>query len=122
MGKKISIDSATMMNKVFEIIEAKNIFNIDYQKIIYFNSYQVLTFMQLIKFKNGLIKIIAHDTNMRVPIFNTLYENINKSFNSKNLQIDKLNHLDFKNVDLIKFPINKYYKTFTGKKLTCLKL
>ena len=28
MGKKISIDSATMMNKVFEVIEAKNIFNI----------------------------------------------------------------------------------------------
>ena len=28
MGKKITIDSATMMNKVFEVIEAKNIFNI----------------------------------------------------------------------------------------------
>ena len=33
MGKKISIDSATMINKVFEIIEAKNIFNINYNKI-----------------------------------------------------------------------------------------
>ena len=33
MGKKISIDSATMMNKVFEVIEAKNIFNIKYKKI-----------------------------------------------------------------------------------------
>ena len=31
MGKKISIDSATMMNKVFEIIEAKKIFNISYK-------------------------------------------------------------------------------------------
>jgi 1-deoxy-D-xylulose-5-phosphate reductoisomerase len=31
MGKKISIDSATMMNKVFEVIEAKNIFNISYR-------------------------------------------------------------------------------------------
>jgi 1-deoxy-D-xylulose-5-phosphate reductoisomerase len=31
MGKKISIDSATMMNKVFEVIEAKNIFNIRYK-------------------------------------------------------------------------------------------
>ena len=33
MGKKISIDSATMMNKVFEIIEAKNIFGIKYNKL-----------------------------------------------------------------------------------------
>ena len=33
MGKKISIDSATMINKVYEVIEAKNIFNISYKKI-----------------------------------------------------------------------------------------
>ena len=33
MGKKISIDSATMMNKVFEIIEAKNIFDINFNKL-----------------------------------------------------------------------------------------
>ena len=33
MGKKITADSSTMMNKVFEIIEAKNIFDIDYNKL-----------------------------------------------------------------------------------------
>ena len=33
MGKKITIDSATLMNKVFEVIEAKNIFDLDYDKI-----------------------------------------------------------------------------------------
>ena len=33
MGKKITIDSATMMNKVFEIIEAKKIFDLDYNKL-----------------------------------------------------------------------------------------
>ena len=33
MGKKITIDSATLMNKVFEVVEAKNIFNLDYKKI-----------------------------------------------------------------------------------------
>ena len=32
MGKKISTDSATLMNKVFEVIEAKKIFNIDLNK------------------------------------------------------------------------------------------
>ena len=33
MGKKISVDSSTMMNKVFEIIEAKKIFNLSYKKL-----------------------------------------------------------------------------------------
>ena len=33
MGKKITIDSATLMNKVFEVIEAKNIFNLSFDKI-----------------------------------------------------------------------------------------
>ena len=38
MGKKISTDSATLMNKVFEVIEAKKIFNIDLKKFKYINS------------------------------------------------------------------------------------
>ena len=38
MGKKISIDSSTMMNKIFEFIEAKKIFNLNKKKIIYINS------------------------------------------------------------------------------------
>ena len=83
MGKKISIDSATMINKVFEVIEAKNIFNIPYKKIsilIHPKSYV----HAIIKFKNGLIKIIAHDTNMKIPIFNSLYS-LKKKLNSKKL-------------------------------------
>ena len=42
MGKKISIDSATMINKIYEVIEAKNIFNLSYNQIsilIHPNSY-----------------------------------------------------------------------------------
>ena len=72
MGKKISTDSATMINKVFEIIEAKKIFKISYDKlaiIIHPKSYV----HAIIKFKNGLTKIIIHDTNMKIPIFNSLY-------------------------------------------------
>ena len=114
MGKKISIDSATMMNKVFEIIEAKNIFNIEYKKLsilIHSKSYV----HAIIELKNGLIKIIAHDTNMQIPIFNTLYTTTNKSFNSNKLQIDKLNNLELKNVDQKKFPYVKIIK-FLPKK------
>ena len=57
MGKKITIDSATMMNKVFEVIEAKNIFNSNYNKIsilIHPKSYV----HAIIKFKNGLSKFL----------------------------------------------------------------
>ena len=70
MGKKISIDSCTMMNKVFEVIEAKHLFNLPYDRISILthpNSY----IHAIIKFKNGLVKIIAHDTTMKIPIFNT---------------------------------------------------
>jgi 1-deoxy-D-xylulose-5-phosphate reductoisomerase len=58
-----------MMNKVFEIIEAKKIFNIHLKKLdilIHPHSYV----HAMIKFNNGMIKIIAHDTTMTIPIFN----------------------------------------------------
>ena len=103
MGKKISIDSATMMNKTFEIIEAKKIFNIPYKKlsiIIHPKSYV----HAILKFKNGLTKIIVHDTNMKIPIFNSLYFS-NKMINSKKLDLKTLNNLDFQDVDLKRFPI-----------------
>ena len=73
MGKKISVDSATMMNKVFEIIEAKKIFNFRYEQLeilIHPKSY----LHAIIKFNNGLTKMLIHDTNMTIPIFN-LYMN-----------------------------------------------
>ena len=66
MGKKISIDSATMMNKVFEVIEAKNIFKLNYDNL------SILTHPSsyvhaIVKFKSGLIKLVAHDTDMEYP-------------------------------------------------------
>ena len=106
MGKKISIDSATMMNKVFEVIEAKNIFNVGYKKLdilIHPNSYV----HAIVKFNNGLIKIIAHDTNMKIPIFNTVYSTNNKHLKTSNLNLAKLNNLKLTTVDKKKFPIVK---------------
>tara|TARA_B100000886_G_scaffold337630_1_gene298759 strand:- start:3903 stop:5063 length:1161 start_codon:yes stop_codon:yes gene_type:complete len=105
MGKKISIDSATMMNKIFEVIEAKKIFNIPYKKlsiVIHPKSYV----HAILKFKNGLTKIIVHDTNMKIPVFNSLYSS-NKIINSKKLDLKILNNLDFQNIDLKRFPILK---------------
>jgi 1-deoxy-D-xylulose-5-phosphate reductoisomerase len=104
MGKKISIDSATMMNKVFEVIEAQRIFNIELKKfkiLVHPDSYV----HSIIKFNNGITKILVHDTNMKIPIFNTLYQNSNKKLMSKKLNITKLNNLNFKNIDKKRFPI-----------------
>ena len=106
MGKKITIDSATMMNKVFEIIEAKKIFDLDY------NQLEILTHPKsylhaIVKFNNGLSKLLVHDTNMIIPIFNSIYFNTNKSLKSKNIDIEALNNLNLKKIDHIRFPVIK---------------
>ena len=104
MGKKISIDSATMINKVYEVIEAKNIFDIPYRKIkilIHPKSY----IHAILKFNNGLIKLVAHETTMKIPIFNTLFYKSNKIYYSKKLDIDKLNDLNLNNVDTKRYPV-----------------
>ena len=114
MGKKISVDSATMMNKVFEIIEAKKIFDLKYEKLdilVHPSSY----IHAITKFNDGMIKIIAHDTNMRIPIFNSLYENKKKKIKSDQLNIKKLNFLNFKKVDKNKFPSLKLIKKLQNK-------
>jgi len=105
MGKKISIDSATMMNKVFEIVEAKKIFDLSYKKL------SILTHPKsyvhaIIKFKNGLTKIVTHDTNMKIPIFNSLYSS-NNFINSQKLNIKVLNNLEFKEINYKRFPVIK---------------
>ena len=106
MGKKITIDSATMMNKVFEVIEAKKIFDLDYSKLsilVHPKSYV----HALIKFKNGLTKILIHDTNMVIPIFNSLYEDETKTIKTNKLNFSIINDLNFKNIDVKKFPVVK---------------
>ena len=114
MGKKISIDSATMINKVYEVIEAKNIFDIPYKKIeiiVHPKSYAHC----LLKFDNGLLKIIFHETTMKIPIFNTLYFNTNKKIQSKKIDLQKLNKMNLQSVNLKRFPIVKILKLLPNK-------
>jgi len=75
MGKKISVDSANLMNKVFEIMEASKMFDFDLEKYKIFIHPQSYAHT-IIKFKNGLIKMLLHDTDMKIPIFNSIYDNI----------------------------------------------
>ena len=113
MGKKITIDSSTLMNKVFEIIEAKNIFQLDYKQlniILHPSSY----IHAIVKFKDGMIKIIAHDTTMDIPIFNSFYA-FEKSIKTKSINFKKLNNLNFKKIDEKKFPFVKILNSLPKK-------
>ena len=103
MGKKISIDSSNMMNKIFEFIEAKKIFNLTNKKL--FIVIHPDSFVHaIIIFKTGLIKILAHDTKMIVPISNALQSNLKFKLNTDKI-INKLNNLNLKKPDKLKFPL-----------------
>ncbi len=106
MGKKISIDSSTMMNKLFEVIEAKKIFNIPYNKIkilIHPKSYV----HALVRFNNGITKILLHEPNMKIPIHNSIYFYDNKKLKTKEIDLKILNKLNFQSVNYKKFPLVK---------------
>ncbi len=107
MGKKISIDSATMMNKVFEVIEAKKIFNLSYKNLSIL-THPLSYVHSIIVFSNGLIKIVAHETDMIIPISNSLYKNFNeKKKNFLNVNLNKLNNLELKKIDEQKFKLTR---------------
>ena len=117
MGKKISIDSATMMNKIFEIIEAQKIFNLNINKfkiLIHPKSY----IHAVVHFKTGLTKLLAHDTTMEIPIINSLFKKKEKfTYNDNNFNYTKLNGINFikpntKNFPLLKILNYKFKNTY----------
>ena len=108
MGKKISVDSSTMMNKILELIEATKLFNIPIDKLdilIHPNS----LIHAIVEFKNGLTKFLYHKTSMTVPIANAIFgENfdMNRYFNKNDKKQNFLqDNLIFKKVDPKRFPV-----------------
>ena len=114
MGKKISVDSATMMNKCFEIIEAKNIFDLNYDKLD-FIIHPLSYIHAIIVYNNGISKIIAHDTTMKIPIFNTIYPDNEIYTKLKNINFYKLNKLNFMTIKKSRFPIISFLKIMPKK-------
>ena len=108
MGKKISIDSATLMNKILELIEAQKLFDIPAEKldiIIHPNS----LVHAIIDFKNGLKKFIYHETTMVIPIANAIFDgklDIRDIIKIKN-NLKNIQNLTFSLVDKKTFPIIK---------------
>ena len=107
MGKKISIDSASLMNKVLELIEAYKFFPFDPKK------YEILIHPQslihsIVVFNNGQIKFLYHETDMKIPIANAIYGskiNIKKFKIKKGNFIENLKSIKFEKVDKKRFPI-----------------
>ena len=109
MGKKISIDSSNLMNKIFEFLEAKKIFNLRNKKIdilIHPSSY----IHAIVFFKTNLIKFLAHDAKMTIPITNAL--GIENKFNKKIVMenLPKMNNINFQKPNLKKFPLLEILK------------
>ena len=104
MGRKITIDSATLMNKIFELIEAQKLFNISNNLmdiIIHPNS----LVHAIIELKNGLKKIVYHETSMIIPLANGIFDGEVdiKRFYKKKVSF-KFENLIFKKVDKNIFP------------------
>ena len=118
MGKEISVNSSTLMNKMLELVEAQKLFNIPNNKLSIIIHPESLVHA-IIELNNGLIKFIYHETSMTIPIANAIFDNkihIEDFENSKSK--DKIRNLTFRKVDSKIFPmsklkdkINEYYST-----------
>ena len=115
MGKKISTDSATMMNKVLEVLEASKIFNLELSKIkIIVHPKSIIH--AIIVFNNGLVKFLMHDTSMEIPIFNVIFKNDKtKFYNHTDFKFKNLNGINFIKPDEKKFPYMNILKNLKSR-------
>ena len=109
MGKKISIDSSTLMNKALEIIEAKYLFNLDTDQINAIIHPQSIVHA-MINYKNGISKALLYNPDMRVPI-SSLFFDFDTAINGlSELSLSSSPNLEFRAIDSKKFPaINLAY-------------
>jgi len=106
MGKKVTIDSATLMNKGLEVIEAKWFFDIPANKIevvIHPQSYV----HSMVQFIDGTILAQIGEHDMRIPIQYALFHPNRISNNFSRLELTKIDQLTFKKPNFNKFPCIK---------------
>lgn len=106
MGKKISIDSATMANKGLEVIEAHHLFNVSYQNIeIVVHPQSIIHSM--VEFIDGTILAQLSYPDMKLPIQYALSYPDRLSATAKFTDIPSLPDLTFEKIDYEKFPLLK---------------
>ncbi len=107
MGDKITIDSATMMNKGFEVIEACFLFDLDIDKIETIIHKQSLIH-SMVEFVDG--SILAHISNpdMHLPISYAMNYPVRKPTDIKAFDLMQLNDLNFEPMNLDRYPCLSY--------------
>ena len=98
MGKKISVDSATMVNKALEIIEAKYLFDLDDDQIDAIIHPQAIVHA-MVNYKNGITTALLNKPDMRIPISSLFFE-----FNHYSNKVKQLNLLEYSKLEF--YPIN----------------
>ncbi len=102
MGNKITIDSATMMNKGFEVIEAYYLFDINYNDIeILVHPESIIHSM--VEFNDKSIKAQLGAPDMKVPINYALNYPIHSSLDIKSLDLSSISQLTFEKPNIDKF-------------------
>ena len=106
MGQKITIDSATMVNKAFEIIEAHYLFGFEADKIdtiINYNSYV----HSIVQYNDGTYRLDAGKPDMRVPIKYALYQGLTDYQTIVTDDLNKIKKTSFAKLFITRYPIIK---------------
>lgn len=98
MGKKITIDSATMMNKAFEIIEAHFLFSLSEEQIDVLIHPEAIIH-GIVEFIDGTIKCVGFYPDMKFPINYILNYPERKDINLPEINLGKIKKLNFRNVN-----------------------
>ncbi len=121
MGAKITIDSATMINKAFEIIEAHWLFGVPSDKIVPVVHPQSIVH-SMVEFIDGSVKAQLGMPDMRIPIRYALGEARRLEAADSPLTLDKMLNLTFEQPDQEKFPAIKLapYALNRGGNTACI--
>ena len=104
MGSKITIDSATLFNKVLEIIEARWLFNTKKVKAVL---HRESIIHSLVEFNDGSIMAQLGAPSMKIPIAYALNKGKRKLYNFDNFNLEKIKNLHFEPINETFFPAIK---------------
>ena len=105
MGKKITVDSSTMVNKGLEVIEAHYLYNIDYDKIETIIHPESIIH-SMVEYKDNSVGAIMYNPSMIIPIQNAILNDYQET-DVKSLDFTRLSKLTFKEMDYERFPMVK---------------
>ena len=117
MGKKITIDSASMVNKTFEVIEAHYLFGYSFKNIgiiLNYNSYV----HSLVLYRNGEYRLDCGKPDMRVPIKYALYQGLTPYKTVVTKDLGSIKGTEFGVFDIKRYPAVKFARTVIRNKGT----